>query len=36
MQDLYMIGLLVVIYLLFYGFLSWCGRVVNETGGERS
>ena len=35
MQDLYMAVLLAVTYLLFYGFLSWCSRVVEETGGER-
>ncbi len=35
MNDLYMILLLGAIYMMFYGFLVWCGRVVRNSGGER-
>lgn len=35
MLDLYMVLMLVVTYALFTGFLSWCGRVIQESGGDR-
>lgn len=35
MMDLFMVLALAGTYLLFCGFLAWCGRVVGESGGER-
>lgn len=35
MLDLYMVLMLAATYLLFAGFLSWCGKVTEESGGER-
>lgn len=34
MMDLFMIWALAGAFLLFFGFLTWCGRVVGDTGGE--
>ncbi len=34
MSDLVMAVLIAAAFALFYGFLAWCGRVVDE-GGER-
>jgi hypothetical protein len=36
MLDLCMVLLLAITYALFTGFLSWCGRVIEESGGGRS
>jgi len=36
MTDIYMILILAGAYALFSGFLFWCGRIVDETGGERT
>ncbi|EPD83799.1 hypothetical protein HMPREF1207_03163 [Paenibacillus sp. HGH0039] len=36
MTDLYMILLLAVIYLIFYGFLTWCDHVVEGSEGGRT
>lgn len=35
MLDLYMILILAVTYVLFAGFMTWCGKVVDDAGGER-
>jgi hypothetical protein len=35
MLDLYMILVLAAAYILFCGFLSWCGTVTEDAGGER-
>ncbi len=35
MLDLYMVLILAGTFALFYGFLVWCNRVVDEAGGER-
>lgn len=35
MVDLYMVFILAITYALFSGFLSWCGRVIQEPGRER-
>lgn len=35
MLDLYMVLTLAVTYALFSGFLSWCGRVIQEPESER-
>jgi hypothetical protein len=35
MLDLYMVLLLAATYALFTGFLSWCERVIQESGGGR-
>lgn len=35
MLDLYMVLMLAGTFALFYGFLAWCNRVVDEAGGER-
>ncbi|MDQ0088092.1 hypothetical protein J2T12_001498 [Paenibacillus anaericanus] len=32
MMDLYMVVALAVIYGLFYGFTTWCERVIEDTG----
>ncbi|UQZ85268.1 hypothetical protein SK3146_04557 [Paenibacillus konkukensis] len=34
MLDICMIAMLAAMYGLFYGFMTWCGRVVAETGGD--
>lgn len=35
MLDLYMVLMLAIAYALFSGFLMWCGRVIEDSGGER-
>ncbi|RED64605.1 hypothetical protein DFP95_10222 [Cohnella lupini] len=35
MLDLYMVLLLAVTFAVFYGFMAWCDRVVEDTGGDR-
>jgi hypothetical protein len=35
MLDLYMVLLLAGTFAVFYGFMAWCGRVVDDAGGER-
>lgn len=35
MNDLYMVLLLAGTFLVFYAFLVWCDRIVDESGGER-
>lgn len=35
MMDVYMIVALLACFSLFYGFLNWCGSVIDQTGGER-
>lgn len=35
MIDLYMLLMLAGLFGLFYGFIVWCGRVIDE-GGDRS
>lgn len=35
MLDLYMILILAAAFALFYGFMTWCDRIADETGGER-
>jgi hypothetical protein len=35
MLDLYMVLMMVGGFALLYGFLAWCSRVVDETGGDR-
>ncbi len=34
MLDVYMIVALLASFGLFYGFLTWCGSVIDQTGGE--
>lgn len=35
MLDVYMVLMLAASFGLFYGFMAWCGKVVDQTGGER-
>lgn len=35
-MDVVMVLTLAGAYGLFCGFLAWCGKVVEETGGDRS
>ncbi|MDF2713414.1 MAG: hypothetical protein K0R28_339 [Paenibacillus sp.] len=35
MLDLYMILSLAGTYVLFAGFMAWCGKVIDDTGVER-
>lgn len=35
MLDLYMVLMLAGTFALFYGFMTWCDRVVDESGGDR-
>lgn len=35
MLDVYMILMLAATYAIFSGFLHWCGRIIEETGGDR-
>lgn len=34
MMDLYMVAALTAIFGLFYAFTSWCGRIVDDKGGQ--
>ncbi len=34
MSDLYMIAALALVFAMFCGFLAWCGKVVEGTGGD--
>lgn len=34
MLDVYMVLLLAATFGLFYGFLAWCNRVIDDTGGD--
>lgn len=35
MLDVYMMLIFIACFGLFYGFLAWCGSVVDPSGGER-
>lgn len=35
MMDVYMIGTLIVSFILVAGFLHWCGKVVEDGGDTR-
>ncbi|CAM4005221.1 TMhelix containing protein [Paenibacillus alkaliterrae] len=34
MVDVYMIVVLLACFGLFYGFLTWCGNVIEQAGGD--
>ncbi len=35
MLDIFMILMLAASFLVFFGFIKWCGNIVDDSGGDR-